>query len=77
MKKFSLMILAAMLLSACDNGVPHVEDPYNPVDFDGKPINGTEFNKKYCAGKIGNETCAKVRQATMKKSTKGKMPDGY
>jgi hypothetical protein len=78
MKKiFGLAILAAVLLSACSDGVPHVEDPHNPVDADGKPIKGTEFLMKYCAGKSQNETCAKVATAVSADSTKGKMPKGY
>lgn len=76
-KGFGLVILAAVLLSACSDGVPHVEDPHNPVDTDGNPIKGSEFLMKYCAGKSNNETCAKVATAVSADSTKGKMPKGW
>lgn len=78
-KSFSLAILAALLLSACSDGVPKVEDPYNPVDADGKPITGAEFNQRYCVAPktAANETCERVRRATSIKSLKGKMPEGW
>ena len=77
MKKYCLMVFAAILLSGCSDGVPHVEDPHHPVDASGKPIKGTEFLMKYCAGKLQNETCAKVATAVSADSTKGNMPKGY
>ena len=73
----ALAIFAAALLSACSDGVPHVEDPHNPVDAAGKPIKGTDFLMKYCAGKPQNETCAKVSTAVSMDSSKGKMPKGW
>lgn len=78
-KGFGLVVLvAAVLLSACGNdGVPYVEDPHHPVDADGKPIKGSDFLMKYCAGKSHNETCAKVATAVSADSTKGKMPKGW
>jgi len=77
-KGFGLVVLAAaVLLSACSDGVPHVEDPHHPVDADGNPIKGSEFLMKYCAGKSHNETCAKVATAVSADSSKGKMPKGW
>lgn len=77
MKKFLVPLLAAAILSACGDGVPHVADPHNPTDEAGNPIKGTEFLMRYCSGKAQNETCAKVSTAVSAGSTKGKMPKGY
>jgi hypothetical protein len=76
-KVLGLAILMAALLNACSDGVPHVKDPHNPVDADGKPIKGIEFMKKYCAGKLQNETCEKVSRAVSIDSVRGKMPKGW
>ena len=56
---------AAMSLSACSGRVPHVEDPYNPVDADGNVIKGTEFLQRYCQEQASDETCQKVRQVVI------------
>lgn len=77
MKKYALMIFAAVLLSACSDGVPDVEDPHHPVDASGTPIKGTEFLEKYCAGKLTNETCVKVQKAVSADSSKGGLPKGW
>ena len=76
-KYFGLMLLAAVLLSACDDGVPNVKDPHHPVDANGNEIKGTEFMQKYCSGKATNETCAKVQRAVSSDSTKGGLPKGW
>lgn len=76
-KGLGLMIVAAVLLSACSDGVPHVEDPHRPVDADGNPIKGTEFIRKYCAGKPTHETCVKVQKAVSSDATKGGLPKGW
>lgn len=74
---FGFTLLLAVLLSACSDGVPHVEDPHHPVDASGNPIKGTEFLQKYCAGKSNNETCTKIQQAVNADSTKGGIPKGW
>ena len=76
-KGFGLIVLVAGLLSACGDGVPKIDDPHKPVDADGNAIKGTEFLKKYCAGKANNETCAKVSTAVSTDFSRGKMPEGY
>ena len=76
-RRFGLMLLAAVLMTACDDGVPKVDDPHHPVDANGNPIKGTEFVQKYCMGKATNETCAKVHQAVSMDSSKGQMPKGW
>jgi hypothetical protein len=76
MKKEWTMLALVAFLSACGDGVQRIDDPAQPI-VDGKAINGTEFMQKYCKGKVGNETCEKVRIATAQKSTKGDMPKGY
>lgn len=80
MKNFGLATLAAVLLIACNDndGVPKVEDFANPVDANGKPITGTEFNRRYCIGlKTINETCEKVRMETDMRTSSGEMPKGW
>ena len=59
------VIVAALFLAACSDGVPHVEDPYNPVDTDGNTIQGTAFLNKYCKGKSGNQSCQKVQNVAI------------
>lgn len=76
-KGFSLMLLTAVFLAACSDGVPHVDDPHHPVDANGQPMKGTDFIQKYCAGKLTNETCAKVQKAVSSDSTKGGLPKGW
>ena len=77
-KVFGLLLVSVtVLLSACSDGVPKVVDPHNPLDADGKPIKGTEFLKKYCAGKSNNEDCAKVSIAVSQDASKGGLPKGW
>lgn len=73
--KFKLYaaIGAVILVSACSDSVPHIEDPHNIV-VDGKSMTQAEFLETYCAGKGGNETCVKVLIAKRKDSTRGEMP---
>lgn len=66
-------LLGVLVLSACGDNVPTVEDPHNIV-VDGKKMKQADFLEKYCAGKGGNETCIKVLQAKQKDSTRGEMP---
>jgi len=77
MNKIVVFAMLAVLLSACDDGVPKVADPHHPVDADGTPMKGTDFLQKYCMGKGNNETCAKVHNAVSVDSSKGVMPKGY
>lgn len=77
-KLFGLLVVAVtVLLSACSDGVPKVADPHNPLDADGKPMKGTEFLQKYCAGKPNNEDCVKVQKAVSSDSSKGGLPKGW
>lgn len=66
-------LLGALVLTACGDNVPPVEDPHNIV-VDGKKMTQAEFLEKYCAGKGSNETCVNVLQAKQKDSTRGEMP---
>ncbi len=76
-KSIGLMLFAAVLLAACSDGVPRVDDPHHPVDANGQPMKGTDFIQKYCAGKPTNETCVKVQKAVSSDSTKGGLPKGW
>jgi len=73
----ALMWVAAVILSACSDGVPHVEDPHHPVDASGNPLKGTEFLQKFCQGKPTNETCVKVLAAANMDVARHGMPKGY
>jgi hypothetical protein len=78
----ALALATALLIAACErkpanDGVPILADPRKPVDADGKPMTSIEFLKKYCIGKITNETCAKVIQAERMDSTRGPLPKGW
>ena len=80
MKKFFGLILSgSILLTACGDGVPRVNDPHHIVDANGQPMKCIDFIKKYCIGKDSNETCAKVRMAVSMDSTKtkGGLPGGW
>ncbi|WP_201766123.1 hypothetical protein [Verminephrobacter aporrectodeae] len=80
-KVFGLMVLSMTFLTACSNvdsdGVPRVEDPTNPVDADGKPIERNDFIMKYCQGEDFNKTCRKVKQVERMNNSKGEMPKGW
>lgn len=77
-KGFNLMLfIAVLLLAACSDGVPHVNDPHHPVDANGQALKGTDFIQKYCAGKPTNETCVKVQKAVSSDSIKGGLPKGW
>ncbi|MSS68118.1 hypothetical protein FHG75_03205 [Xylella fastidiosa subsp. multiplex] len=79
MKKLFLLLLIAVtvLLPACNDGVPKVKDPHNPLDAEGKPISGSEFIDKYCLGKFTNEDCIRVQKAVSADSSKGGLPKGW
>lgn len=71
------VILLSFLLAGCDDGVPKLSDPHNPVDEKGKSIKGTEFLERYCLGKQTNETCIKVQRAVSTDSLKRGVPKGW
>lgn len=77
MNRFFGLVLASVLLAACSDGVPKVEDPNHPLDASGNPITGLEFIKKYCATEALNKDCTKVRNAVSVNSDKGGLPSGY
>ena len=56
--------------------VPVVKDPHHPTDAGGKPIEGIDFLRKYCAGRDLDETCLRVKQAVSADSSIGIMPKG-
>lgn len=61
-------------MTACDQGVPKVED-LNNVEVNGQQMTQQTFLDKYCAGKIAEETCMKVTDAMMKEfAQKGPLP---
>lgn len=77
MNKQTLMaLLPLLLLAACKDEVPKVDDPHNIV-VDGKPITQLAFVNKYCMETATNETCVKVRRAMLQDSTKGAVPRGW
>ncbi|MEY3201040.1 MAG: hypothetical protein RIR70_590 [Pseudomonadota bacterium] len=71
---FAIAILVS--LTACDDGVPEVEDPQNIV-INGQKMSSVAFLEKYCIGKTNNETCAKVSYYARKNATRGPMPKGW
>ncbi len=71
--RLCIALLPALLLVACSDGVPRVEDPHNIV-VDGQKITQATFLRTYCAGKSSNETCMRVLQAKQWDSTRGPMP---
>lgn len=68
---YSLIIAFTTLVSACNDGVPTVEDPHNPK-VDGATVKPFDFLKAYCNGKQSNETCQKVRNAMSIDAVNGK-----
>ncbi|MDR3221133.1 MAG: hypothetical protein LBU46_03860 [Candidatus Accumulibacter sp.] len=75
-KLYALMFLGALVLSACSDGVPKVDDVKNIV-VDGQKMKASEFYEKYCFAKEGSanestiETCHKVRIQRHQDSTRG------
>jgi hypothetical protein len=72
-KYLSLIISVTVLLSACGDSVPNVEDPHHIV-VDGNAMKPMDFLKKYCEGKTTHATCIKVQRAMLKDSTQGVVP---
>lgn len=71
MKRIFALVVPALLLAACGDSVPKVEDPHNIV-VDGQPMTQAAFIEKYCAGKSDNATCMTVLAAKRQDSTRGK-----
>ena len=77
MKKLMLIsALPLLLLAACRNDVPKVDDPHKIV-VDGSPISQKDFMNRYCTGKTNNQTCYAVSKALLQDATKGKLPSGW
>jgi len=77
MKKIYFAVcLPALLLTACGDDVPNVDDPHH-VTVDGKPMKQADFLQQHCVGKLANETCDRVKNAMSKDFTKGEMPKGW
>lgn len=72
MKRLIVVVTATLLVVACGDDVPKVDDPHNIV-VDGAPMTQAEFIGKYCAGKADNATCMTVLVAKRKDSTRGKL----
>lgn len=70
------IFISVILLAACGEKVPTVQDPHNIV-IDGKKMTQAEFLKNYCLGKDRNETCLTVLQAKKEDSTRREMPKNW
>lgn len=74
MKNYLFLVVSALvLLSACGDSVPKVEDPHHIV-IDGAVMKPMVFLKKYCEEKTAHGTCIKVQRAMIQDSTKGEAP---
>lgn len=69
-------VVMTLLLVACKNDVPNVEDPHNIV-IDNQKMTQAAFLEKYCASKSNDENCMKVLQAKQHDSTRGIMPKNW
>ena len=58
----ALWLLPALVVAACGQEVPHVDDPHNIV-VNGEEMSQADFLDKYCIGKENNPTCSKVLDA--------------
>jgi hypothetical protein len=77
MKKLYLATcLPAILLTACGEDVPTVDDPHH-VTVGGKSMKQADFLQQHCVGKLANESCDKVKNAMSKDSAKGGLPKGW
>lgn len=72
-KRLVGVLAPVLLIAACSDGVPHVEDPHNIV-INSQKMTQTEFLNEFCVGKSQSETCAAVLQAKRHDSTRGEMP---
>jgi hypothetical protein len=72
MKKILAMI-GIMCLSACDQGVPTVNDPHN-ITVNGEKMTQWAFLDKYCVEQVADPTCAKVKHAMHKDDTRRGVP---
>jgi hypothetical protein len=68
-----LLIITILLLTACSEGVPNVDDPHK-ILINGENITQKNFLDKYCVEKSKNETCLKVQQAMIQDLGKGTIP---
>ncbi len=66
---FIIPLFSTVLLTACSDGIPKVEDPHNVV-VGGQKMTQAAFLQKYCIGKEYNETCAKIKNAMATDTTK-------
>ena len=58
----ALWLLPALVVAACGQEVPHVDDPHNIV-VNGEEMSQADFLDKYCIGKESHPTCSKVVDA--------------
>lgn len=68
-----LAMIGIMCLSACDQGVPKVNDPHN-VTVNGEKMTQLAFLDRYCVEQVADPTCSKVRHAMRKDSSRGAVP---
>lgn len=73
MIRAGILLAISLLMAACEQGVPHVDDPHNVV-VNGQTMTQLEFLEKYCVGKVADENCAKVSYAMRKDAVVGGVP---
>ena len=62
MNKSLALLMLLTLLTACNEGIPSIDDPHNII-VDGQKMKQDEFLEKFCVAKLNNETCLKVQAA--------------
>lgn len=72
MRKLIILLVVSLMTSACNQGVPQVDDPNNIV-VNGEKMPQWKFLNKYCVKQAADPTCSKVRHA-MEKNTRGEIP---
>lgn len=73
MRRASTLMAISLLITACNQGVPEVNDPHNVV-VNGKKMTQLEFLEKYCVATVADENCAKVSYAMRQDSVTGGVP---
>lgn len=69
--RISVVASVALLLTACSDRVPPVEDPVpKQIVVGNETFTQQQFIDKYCNDKTQDETCLKVRRAMVAGSTR-------
>ena len=58
----AIWLLSGIVVLACGQEVPSVDDPHNIV-VNGEKMSQADFLDKYCIGKENHPTCSKVLDA--------------